>query len=170
MSAHRFSTAEYYQLGQLGLLHEHTELLDGIITDMGPITPLAADIAGILAQTFIEQVQERFRVRVQQPVDLGSHSLPQPDLVLCRPGRYRDRHPGPADVSLLIEISDTTNVDLRQKLDLYKSAGIAEYWVVDLQAKVVHRFVAPDYVHQNLSESISPVSWPDIKIDLRELF
>jgi hypothetical protein len=35
-------------------------------------------------------------------------SQAQPDLVLYRPGIWRGRHPGPADISLLIEISDST--------------------------------------------------------------
>ena len=36
---HRFSLAQYYELGELGLLNQRTELLDGIITDMEPIGP-----------------------------------------------------------------------------------------------------------------------------------
>ena len=36
---HRFSLEQYYELGELGLLDQRTELLEGIITDMEPIGP-----------------------------------------------------------------------------------------------------------------------------------
>jgi len=54
-------------------------------------------------------------------------SQPQPDLVLYRPGMWRGQHPGAADISLVVQISDSSLVfDLGQKLALYKSAGIQE--------------------------------------------
>ena len=34
----------------------------------------------------------------------------------------------------------------------------------------VHCFVAPAYRHQTLSNSISPLAWPDIRTDFGELF
>jgi Uma2 family endonuclease len=108
-------------------LSSRTELLEGIITDMEPIGPWHADILTILDQIFHAGAAERYITRIQQPIELGQESLPQPDLVLCRPVRYRDRHPGPADIFLVVEISDTSlAVDLGQKLNLYKAAEIGE--------------------------------------------
>jgi Uma2 family endonuclease len=168
---HRFTTQQYYELGELGFLNQRTELLEGIITDMEPIGPWHANIGDILSRIFNEHARGRFRVRVQYPINLGQMSQPQADLVLYRPGMWRGQHPGAADISLVIEISDTSLVfDLGEKLALYKAAGIAEYWVVDLNARVVHCFVAPAYRHQRVSNSISPEAWPDIRIDLVELF
>jgi Uma2 family endonuclease len=167
---HLFSVEQYYELGELGLLNKRTELLVGIITDMEPISPWHANIGDILSRTFNQHARDRFRVRVQYPVDLGQMSRPQPDLVLYRPGIWRGRHPGPADISLLIEISDSTLAfDLGGKLDLYRASEIQEYWVVDLNSKQVHCFTAPAYKRRTFSESISPAAWPDITIDLREL-
>jgi hypothetical protein len=129
MIVHGFNVVEYYQLGRLGLLNKRTELLEGIITEMEPISPFHASVGDTLTQYFFEQTQRvAIRVRVHQPIDLGSHSLPQPDLVLCGPVRYRDRHPSAADIFLVVEISNTSlDVDLGQKLNLYKASGIAEY-------------------------------------------
>ena len=39
MTTHRFKVAEYYRMGEPGLLSERTELIDGIIIDMEPIAP-----------------------------------------------------------------------------------------------------------------------------------
>jgi Uma2 family endonuclease len=168
---HRFSLEQYYELGELGLLDKRTELLEGIITDMEPIGPWHANIGDILSRIFNEQARGRFRVRVQYPINLGQMTQSQPDLVLYRPGMWRGQHPGAADISLVIEISDSSRAFyLSPKLTLYKSAGILEYWIVDLKAAQVHCFVAPQYQSQTLSASISPSAWPDIRIDLRELF
>jgi Uma2 family endonuclease len=168
---HRFGVEQYYELGELGLLDRRTELLEGIITDMEPISPWHANIGDILLHFFGTRSQGRFRVRVQYPISLGQDSQPRPDLVLYRPGLWRWQHPGPADISLLIEISESSlGFDLGEKLALYRASGIQEYWMIDLCARQVHCFIAPAYKHRMLSDHISPVAWPDIRIDLDELF
>ena len=170
-SLHRFSVEQCYELGELGLLDRRTELLEGIITDMEPVSPWHANIGDILLHFFVTRSQGRFRVRVQYPIALGQNSQPRPDLVLYRPGMWRGQHPGAADISLLIEISESTLAfDLGEKLTLYRANGIQEYWVVDLKAMQVHRFVAPHFKSQTFSDSISPSTWPDIRVDLQELF
>jgi Uma2 family endonuclease len=83
-SLHRFSLEQYYELGELGLLDRRTELLDGVITDMEPVSPWHANIGDILSRIFNEGARGRFRVRVQYPINLGQMSQPQPDLVLYR--------------------------------------------------------------------------------------
>jgi Uma2 family endonuclease len=168
-SLHRFSVADYYRLGELGILDQRTELIEGQIIDMEPIGPWHASILDILNQTFCEQARQQFRVRVQEPIDLGPESQPQPDMVLCRPRHYRVRHPTPADIFLIIEVADSTlNFDLTEKRALYANAGIAEYWVIEVQAKKLTRFVQ-DRVEQAGSR-ISPAAFPDVRIDLAELF
>jgi Uma2 family endonuclease len=50
--------------------------------------------------------------------------------------------PGPQDVLLAIEVSDTTSeFDSTGKEGLYARAGLREYWVVDLNGRrlIVHR-------------------------------
>ena len=60
---------------------------------------------------FNEGARGRFRVRVQYPINLGQMSQPQPDLVLYRPGMWRGQHPGAADISLVVQISEVTGLD-----------------------------------------------------------
>ena len=145
--------------------------MDGVIIDMEPVSPWHANIGDILSRIFNEGARGRFRVRVQNPINLGQMSQPQPDLVLYRPGMWRGQHPGAADISLVVQISDfSLSFDLGEKLALYKANGIQEYWVVDLKATQVHRFVEPHFKSQTFRDGISPSAWPDIGIDLRELF
>jgi putative restriction endonuclease len=97
---HRFTTQQYYELGELGLLNQRTELLEGIITDMEPIGPWHAGVLQDLTEIFISRAAARYAVRPELPIDLGPQSQPQPDLVLCKPGRWREQHPGAGDISL----------------------------------------------------------------------
>jgi hypothetical protein len=78
---------------------------------------------------------------VQNPVRIGVHSEPEPDvaLVRLRERPYKEAHPGPEDVYLVVEVADTTlAADRRLKLPLYARAGIPEVWLVDVQHDVVH--------------------------------
>ncbi|WP_375288162.1 Uma2 family endonuclease [Sphingomonas sp.] len=50
-----------------------------------------------------------------------------------------------ASVPLVIEVSDTTLADdIGRKLGRYAEAGIPEYWVADVNARVIHQFWAPE--------------------------
>jgi len=63
--------------------------------------------------------------------------------VLLKPSQeYRKGNPQPADIRLLVEISDSSLAfDLKVRARLYARAGIVEYWVFDVPARrlVVHR-------------------------------
>ena len=77
---------------------------------------------------------------VQVPLHLGPASEPQPDLMLLRPrpDRYRNSHPTPADVLLLIEIADTLLTFGRTtKLPLYARHGVPEAWIVNLAGRAI---------------------------------
>jgi Uma2 family endonuclease len=69
------------------------------------------------------------------PVELDSHSELEPDLVVLRfrEDAYRDSPSTPADVLLLIEVSDSgLGFDRGRKAAAYSRSGIDEYWIVDL--------------------------------------
>jgi Uma2 family endonuclease len=136
----RFTADEYERLGRAGVLDEdeRVELLEGEIIAMPPI---GSDHAACVDRTtfwFAPRVGTRAIVRVQSPIRLSPSSEPQPDIALLRPRDdfYREAHPGPADVLLIIEVADTTLAyDRDTKLPLYAVAGIAMVWLVDLQGR-----------------------------------
>ena len=75
-------------------------------------------------------------MRVQNPIVLSRWTEPQPDLTLLRPRAdfYAERHPGPADVLLAVEVAETSGVyDRGTKLALYARARIPEVWIVDVR-------------------------------------
>ena len=143
---HRLIVRDYHRLGEAGVLGEddRVELLEGQLVDMSPIGPRHAYVVDLLTGLLLPAVGERGRVRVQNPIVLDSGSEPQPDIVVARPspGSYRDAHPRPDDVLLLIEVADSSfEFDSGAKRELYATAGIREFWIVDLTTDrvLVHR-------------------------------
>jgi Uma2 family endonuclease len=57
---------------------------------------------------------------------------------------YSGRHPGPADVALVVEIADESLLrDRGEKLAIYAAAGIAEYWIVNLLDRTLEVYRKP---------------------------
>ena len=86
-----------------------------------------------------------------------------------------ERHPSPKDIYLAVEVSETTlKQDEGKKLLAYQDAGIPEYWIVDVGAKVVriHRLnQAKTYSEETHSKDrITLQAFPDFTIELGNLF
>lgn len=175
-----FTVAEYYKMAEAGILRpeERVELIEGSILTMSPkgIAHAACnDKAGYYLAAILA---DRVIVRNQNPVHLGEHSEPQPDLVLAIPDkkRYFDHHPTPAEVLLVLEIaSSSLDYDLRAKRLLYARVGIIQYCVLDLQARELVDYRDPateDYSSKKTyrsGESFTLVAFPDISIPVRDL-
>jgi Uma2 family endonuclease len=61
-------------------------------------------------------------------------SKPEPDRSVVR-GTVRDygrRSPEPADIAVVVEVSDASLADDRKLADLYGRAGIPFYWIVNV--------------------------------------
>jgi Uma2 family endonuclease len=74
-------------------------------------------------------------VRPAKPIRLPVQSSePEPDQCIVR-GRirdYADHHPGPADIALIVEVADSSLDQDRKMAQIYGSAGIPVYWIIDL--------------------------------------
>ena len=143
----RWTREECEVMVKSGLDIERWELIDGdLISRMSKNRPhvnvtafLAAWLYRIFGFDFVLQ---------EAPINVAAFdnptNEPEPDLCILRmPYReFRTSNPGPADLHLVIEISDSTlDFDLRTKAQIYARAGIIEYWVVDVnrQRLIVHR-------------------------------
>lgn len=122
------------------------ELIAGELRMMSPIGDRHADAVAFLTRWSSQHADPaRMLVWVQNPLTLpGSESVPQPDIAWVTMRRYADRRPLPEEVSLLIEVADTSlEFDTTVKAGLYAAAGIADYWVVDLVSRAVIVFREP---------------------------
>lgn len=105
-------------------------------------------------------------------------NAPEPDVVLLsRTIREITGRPGPADLLLVAEVSGATLAfDLTVKAGLYARAGIAEYWVVDLEGRrvIVHRQPADgryvEVIAYAEDEMIATLGAPDVTVRVGDLF
>jgi Uma2 family endonuclease len=139
VTTRRFSVDEYHRMAEAGVLQptERVELIEGKIVQMAAIGSRHAECVDRLNRILVQGIEDRGTVRVQNPVRLSDHSEPEPDIALVRPRPegYADRHPGPDDALLIVEVADTTlTLDREVKMPLYARAGIPECWTVDLVA------------------------------------
>ena len=144
----RFATTEVESLLETDFFAgQRCELIDGDLLDkMGQSPAHAYTIQrGMIALAKLFPID---RIWIQMPVQAGGedseYSLPEPDLAVVRERKadYAHRHPRGDEMILVIEVSDTTAAfDLSRKALLYAAAGVPEYWVLDLNRRmlVVHR-------------------------------
>ena len=77
-----------------------------------------------------------------EPLDL-THSDPQPDVSVIA-GRFENYADHPTTALLVVEVADATlSYDLTTKAELYATAGIPDYWVLDVTGRELHVFRDP---------------------------
>lgn len=143
----RFSVAEYHQLIEIGFLTEDdpVELIEGYLVMKMPRNPPHDSTLHRLSTRLTRAVPPGWQVRCQMAVTLDE-SEPEPDLALVRGGdnAFDTSHPGPSDIALVIEVADTTLPgDRADKGRIYARAAIPEYWIVNLQDRVVEAYTRP---------------------------
>ena len=101
---HLLSVRDFYKMGEVGILgpDDRVELIEGALIDMAPIGSPHAGMVTRLTNLFAQLLAGRAVLSPQNPVRLGEHSEPQPDLTVLRAREdfYADAHPEPADVLL----------------------------------------------------------------------
>ena len=176
----KWTRAEFAQLNDR---EERYELIQGeLVKKMGMKGPYAVVVDllnGALKQIF----HTGFAVRIQSPMAVSETSEPEPDSLVVE-GKPRDflvDHPTTA--ALVVEVSDSTLAsDLGVKVALYAEANAAEYWVVDINARLLHVYRAPisspalpnGYGFQtvtllNDTDSVSPLAAPNSSIAVADL-
>jgi Uma2 family endonuclease len=150
----RHSVDDYEELIRIGVLTERdrVELIRGEIVPKMAIGPRHSTCVTGFNQRLIERAAGRAVVGIHDPVRLPD-SEPEPDISLVRPpkDRYLTRHPEPADIFLIVEVSDSSLDDDRNVMrPLYAEAGIDKFWIANLRDDCleVHRGPQPDGTYQ----------------------
>ena len=164
----RFTVEEYYVMGETGVLkpEERVELIQGEIIEMSPKGPEHCASTSYAEDCFRAKLGDRALVRTQDPIHLGEHSEPEPDVVLAmpHPKRYADHHPTPHEILYVLEIADTTLAkDRMVKAQLYAQAGLVQdYRDPDADGyRTKHTYRA--------DESFTLVAFPEVRITVGEL-
>jgi Uma2 family endonuclease len=152
----RITVERYHQMVESGTItkNDRVELLDGILVPKMTISPAHAIGVDLVVDAIKAILPAGWCARSEKPFSLDD-SEPEPDCMVAR-GSLRDyaaRHPGATDVPLVIEVADSSlRRDREWKKHLYARNGIAVYWIVNLDDRVVEVFTdpsgpapAPDY-------------------------
>jgi Uma2 family endonuclease len=154
------------------------ELIDGELREMTPPGPTHTEaVSRITHWSVLEPPRDAVKVRIQDPIGIPQlDSAPQPDIVWAKPRTYVDRYPLPEEVLLLIEVADSSlDYDCGEKAELYAAAGIQDFWVVDLQNRVIHVFRRPsatgfqDRFAARFGDELRPLKFPDVRLDVTAL-
>jgi Uma2 family endonuclease len=145
-SVRRFTVAEYEAMARAGILDEdsNVELLEGWIVPKMTKYPPHDSTIDRLAYLLNQLLAPGWYVRVQNAI-VTADSEPEPDVVVVRgiPGDYSDRHPGGADIGLIIEVADSTVARDRRKAKIYAHAGVPHYWIVNLDDRQIEIYTQP---------------------------
>lgn len=153
----RFRLDQYHTMIDCGILQsgDPVEFLEGMLVLKMTRNPPHRIALAHLRDLLVNLVGSAWHVESQEAITLDT-SEPEPDIAVVR-GQvddYPDRHPGPADVGLVVEVSDSTlSTDREIKKRVYARAAIAEYWIVNLVDRQIEVY----------SEPSGPVAQPDYR-------
>jgi Uma2 family endonuclease len=175
----RFTVDDYYKMIDLGMLkdYEKAEIIEGELIKQMTIGDRHAHIVDLLTKMFIRNVSDNVLVRIQNPLRLSNFNEPEPDVVLADLTKFDGmRHPRPAEVLLVIEVSDATlKYDREVKIPLYAEAEIPEVWIINLPKNIVEIHTKPSNgVYQFVKifasgENVKTEVLPDLSIEVDKI-
>lgn len=181
---HKWTVDEYRNLGDVpSLRNMKVMLLDGeIYTMASPLPP--HDTALALTEEYLRAVfTSGHHVRAQKGFDVGTRYGPEPDLAVV-PGAIRDyATKSPTTAVLVVEVSYTTlATDTTTKAEVYATAGVPDYWVVDVEGRNLRVYRKPAALPEGLGatayrshevygpdESVAPLAAPDKPVKVADL-
>jgi Uma2 family endonuclease len=181
----RWTREAYMQFGSVDMFgfRRRPQLIRGELWELGPISPLHAVGVTLIDRQLFPLFERRLLLTCQCPLDLGPETMPLPDLAILDLDRttYGERHPTGHESVLVVEVADNTQAfDLGVKAELYAVAGVPEYWILDLNARVLHvlRDSGPlaangtaYRAHRQLrpDDTVSPLAAPDRVVKVADL-
>lgn len=180
----RWTIQQYRELYKTGLFNDvKTMLIHGEVFVMG--MPGPRHTLG-LTRSF-RQLDRIFtqgsHVRRQDAFNIGTANDPGPDLAVVPgiPEDYPDSVPTKA--LLIVEVSESTLLyDTTTKAELYATAGVPDYWVIDLENRqlIVYRDPVPlpaglgatayrTHLAIGPNDSVSPLAAPTASVKVADL-
>jgi Uma2 family endonuclease len=153
----KFRSDEIHKMIKIGVLPEESgwELIRGEIVRRMSIGSKHVGTIIKLSKILERKVGDYVFVSAQNPVHLDEYNEPEPDIALLKPREdfYTKGLPTPADVLLLIEVSDSTvEYDRDVKRLLYAEAAINEFWLINLKNNTIECYSLPKNGHYHLAE------------------
>ena len=183
VTTYKWSISQWHDLVDTGVLAgKPVELLNGEIAEMSPEGEQHTFTNDDVAELLREKFKGLAKIRESHPVTLDNSphsraSEPEPDIAVVRLPKtiYKEHHPYPEDIYLLIEVSRSTlKLDLQTKSKIYARNSIPEYWIIDLaNRKLIVHTQPSDNTYAQIVEyqsgAITPLAFPNITIPLDRL-
>jgi Uma2 family endonuclease len=176
----RFTRLEYERLVTQGWFEdEPVELLDGVLVTMSPQSDEHVWVSATILRLLVLRIdasaeRDRFLVQPHAPFAATDDSEPEPDIAVVPNRAFGAGLPTRAH--LLVEVSvSSLRRDRGRKRRIYASAGVPEYWIVDVAAGVIEVYTDPaGGVYRAVSRverggTLRPVELPGVAIDVLEI-
>lgn len=181
---YRWTCDEYRTLRDSGRFQDRrVMLIHGVILTM-PMPDPPHNLSVGLADDWLRTVfAVGYHVRSQMAFDVGTENDPGPDLAVVA-GTRRDYAAKQATAAVLvIEVADSSlTLDTTEKAELYATAGVQDYWVIEVENRQLHVFREPVPLPEGLgatayrkrdvlgpSDRISPLAAPNASILVSDL-
>jgi Uma2 family endonuclease len=144
----RFTVDEYHRMIDAGVFvgGRKCELIHGLILEKPvPGPPHSKSTHRLIRRLVALFPEPDWFVGIQDSITLAD-SEPEPDFFAATgpEDKYDDRHPGPKDLALVVEVADSSiGFDRNTKLRLYAGSKIVQYWIIDVNARRIEVYTLP---------------------------
>ncbi len=167
---YRLTVEQYEAMADAGIFGERdrVHLINGCLVEKMTLHPPHAIADDLCGEALRLVLPPGWYIRPGKPVRIpGLASMPEPDRGVAR-GSIRDyggRHPGPDDLALVVEVSDSSLDEDRKMAEIYGKAGIPVYWIVNLIDSQVEVYSDPDPSGYQTHEVLAPGHVLSVKVD-----
>jgi len=181
---YRWTCDEYRTLRGTGRFNDcRVMLIDGIILTMPLPAPPHNLSVGLVDDWLRTVFTTGYHIRNQMAFDVGTQNDPGPDLAVIT-GSRRDLATRQATTAVLvIEVADSSlDLDTTTKAELYATAGVPDYWVIDLVNQQLIVFRDPEQLPSGLgatayrtrqtfhhSDTVAPLANPTAIVKVADL-
>ena len=174
-----FTREQFDSMGELGFFRgRRAQLVFGVIVEEGPMNWPHARAVGRVGNVLRAVFAAGHWVSEQRPF-AADESLPLPDVAVYT-GSMDDYTDHPTVAALVVEVADSSlNFDMTTKAELYATAGVPDYWVLDLEGRrlLVYRNPAPllgatayrSHAAFGPADTLSPLAAPGATVAVADL-
>lgn len=144
---HRLSVAQYDEMARVGILtkYDRVELIEGYLVDKMTKHEPHVTTTWLIDRALGRVLADGWFAVTESPIVLA-RSEPEPDVLIVRGDilDYARRKPRPADVGLIVEVSDSSYAEDRALRRIYAEAGLSNYWIANIPAGRIEVYTDPD--------------------------
>ncbi len=162
----------YHKMLDEGIVSKKTELIEGVIIEKMTKSQKHSYFSDKILELITKILPKKFFIRKENPISIFN-SEPEPDIMVLE-GKLSDfKKTNPKTAVLVIEIAKTSLSSDRQKIPIYASANVLNYWILDIDKMQIEVYTTPfenSYKQKTLYSKTESISIFEQKINLKDLF